>query len=129
MGFASGNADNGITALSVLTGVDAGVGVGVGVTVGVGVGVAVKLGMYILLDAGEPLLTMLLKDNLLLVANRCCLIRSVKLGGVAMCKYLCSENHIYGRCQGRLRRCGIGEPEMPNKITRLIFKYVPPHSF
>ena len=75
--FASGNADSGIIALSVLTGVDAGVGVGVGVTVGVGVGVGVKLGMDTLLHAGEPPLTTELKDNRLLVANLCCLIRSM----------------------------------------------------
>ena len=99
--FASGNADNGITALSALTAVLAGVGVGVAVTVGVGVGVGVKLSMAILPDAGEPPLTMLLNDNLAFMANRCCLAKSMKLGGVAMALITYAHETTYvGGAQG-----------------------------
>jgi hypothetical protein len=67
--------------------------VGVGVTVGVGVivGVGVGVGPDIFCAAGEPPFTTLLNDNLLLIDNRCCLARSVKLGGLAMFKYLYME--------------------------------------
>ena len=70
--------------VGVTVGVTVIVGVGVGVVVGVRVGVGVKLGIATLPDAGAPLLTMLLNDNLAFITNRCCLAKSMKLGGVAM---------------------------------------------
>ena len=83
------NALAGTVGVGVLVGV--GVMVGVGVTVGVGVIVGVGVGSDILCAAGEPPFTTLLNDNLLLIDNRCCLARSVKLGGLAMFKYLYME--------------------------------------